>query len=277
MIRLRSLIVAMLIGLLAINFSFAAEEAKEAAKEVKPLKVLLVLGGCCHDYAKQKDILKAGLEKRANVVVEIAYDPDKGTKHLNPVYEKEEWAKGFDLVIHNECSADVKDMDIVKRILKPHAEGTPGVVLHCGMHSYRTQGWNDPKTPTPWQEFLGLQSTSHRRQLPIEINYVDKQHPVTIGLANWTTINEELYNNTAGKLLDTAHALARGKQGKDDDIVTWVNVYEKKARVFATTLGHNNDTVADDRYLELVTRGLLWSCHKLNDDGTPMTGYGPKK
>ena len=34
--------------------------------------------------------------------------------------------------------------------------------------------------------------------------------------------------------------------------------------MFSTTVGDNNDTVADARYLDLVTRGLLWSCDKLN-------------
>ena len=33
-------------------------------------------------------------------------------------------------------------------------------------------------------------------------------------------------------------------------------------RVFSTTLGHNTATVGDDRYLELVTRGLLWAVGK---------------
>ena len=36
------------------------------------------------------------------------------------------------------------------------------------------------------------------------------QHPITHGMANWKTINEELYNSAAGKLHDTAdfnHAL----------------------------------------------------------------------
>ena len=93
-------------------------------------------------------------------------------------------------------------------------------------------------------------------------------------LADWKTINEELYNNTQGKLLDTATPLARGKQlskdraGKekvDDTIVAWTNIYNKKARVFATTLGHNNDTVKDAKYLDLVTRGLLWSVDKLDE------------
>jgi hypothetical protein len=27
-------------------------------------------------------------------------------------------------------------------------------------------------------------------------------------------------------------------------------------------------------YLDLVTRGLLWACEKINEDGTPKAGYG---
>src|SRR5947209_4914374 len=39
----------------------------KAAAAPKPLKVLLITGGCCHDYATQKDILKKGITERANV------------------------------------------------------------------------------------------------------------------------------------------------------------------------------------------------------------------
>ena len=73
--------------------------------------------------------------------------------------------------------------------------------------------------------------------------------------------------------MDTAHPLARGKQtfkraGREttnDLVVVWTNEYSGKAKVFATTLGHNNETVGDARYLDLVTRGLLWSVGKLDD------------
>src|SRR6476646_9525733 len=51
-----------------------------AADAPAPLRVLLITGGCCHDYAKQKDILKAELEKRANVVVDQIHTDDKSTK-----------------------------------------------------------------------------------------------------------------------------------------------------------------------------------------------------
>jgi type 1 glutamine amidotransferase len=98
---------------------------------------------------------------------------------------------------------------------------------------------------------------------------VEKQHPITRTLSDWTTIKEELYNNI--KVFDTAKPIARGKQivkqrdGTEkevDYVVAWTNDYEK-ARVFNTTIGHNNETVSDDRYLDLVTRGLLWACDKL--------------
>jgi type 1 glutamine amidotransferase len=257
---------------LVVAMCGAAGFAAAPADEAKPIRALLVIGGCCHDYKKQKDILTQGISSRANVQWAISYDPDTGTKHLNPIYEKEHWAQGFDVVVHDECCADVKDLKVIDHILEPHRAGLPGVVLHCGMHCYRSEGF--PKA-TPWFEFTGLASTGHGPQAPIEITFVDKQSPITKGMENWKTINEELYNNSAGKLHETAQALAKGKQtfktkdGKervDETIVAWTNTYNGKAKVFATTLGHNNETVADSRYLDLVTRGLLWSVGKLDKE-----------
>lgn len=251
--------------------SLTAPPATAAEPKVEPLRALLVLGGCCHDYNKQKDILAEGIARRAHVEVVAAYDPDTTNMHLNPVYAKPNWADGFDVVIHDECSSNVKDLAIIDRVLAPHREGLPAVLLHCGMHSYRSEGY--PAAVTPWFAFTGLQSTGHGPQAPIDINFVAESNSITKGLANWTTINEELYNNSAGKLLETASPLARGKQtarnreGEEttnDFVVVWTNDY-KGTKVFATTLGHNNQTVADARYLDLVTRGLLWSCGKLND------------
>ena len=56
----------------------------------------------------------------------------------------------------------------------------------------------------------------------------------------------------------------KGEEANNDYVVAWTNNYHG-TKVFATTLGHNNQTVGDPRYLDLVTRGLLWSCGKLND------------
>jgi type 1 glutamine amidotransferase len=229
----------------------------------KPIRALLVIGGCCHDYGKQKDIITKGISARANVQWVISYDPDTGTKHMNPIYGSADWAKNFDVIVHDECCADVKDMEIVNRILEPHRQGLPGVVLHCAMHSYRTPGW-DKKETTPWFEFTGLQTTGHGAQQPIALSFLEKDNPITKGQTDWSTIKEELYNNITGKLLETAQPLIRGKQGKSETIVAWTNNYMKKSKVFGTTLGHNNATVEDARYLDLLTRGLLWTMNKLD-------------
>jgi hypothetical protein len=249
-----------------------------------PIRVLLITGGCCHDYAAQKDILKKGLESRANIRVDQIHTADSSTHPPLAILGNADYAKGYDVVIHDECGSDISDPALVEGVLKPHRDGLPGVNLHCGMHSYRIGNPNDPVTPgTPhgfWFEYLGLQSSGHGPQEPIAIHFSDTQNPVAKGLADWTTIPEELYNNV--HVFNSAHAIAHGRQiikrnggeRTDDYVVVWTNEYgPKKTRVFSTTIGHNNATVADPRYLDLVSRGVLWATGHLNEDGTPAPGY----
>jgi type 1 glutamine amidotransferase len=279
--KLRSLLaLALLAGLTS---SLVAEQ--------KPLRVLVVAGGCCHDYANQKEILKKGIEARVNATVEVAYDPTKSTKPVFEIYKNPDWAKNFDVVVHDECAADITDQAYVANIVNAHRNGLPAVNLHCAMHSYR---WGNFKEPVKagadnasWYEMLGLQSTGHGPQQPIAIAYTDKESPIVKGLADWTTINEELYNNVQ---VLTAKGLANGtqkipekkdKKGKVTpaqevtSIVVWTNEFgPKKTRIFSTTIGHNNATVEDARYLDLVARGLLWSVGKLEADGKASAGFG---
>lgn len=247
------------------------------AESPKPLKVLLITGGCCHDYKTQKDILEDGLEARANIEITQIHSADGSVKPPLPIFGNPEYAKGFDLVIHDECAAGITDLATIDGVLKPHREdGIPAVNLHCAMHSYRFGDFKKPLEKGAdnghWYEYLGLHSTGHGPQKPIDIHFTEKDSPITKGLEDWTTINEELYNNVA---VLTGQSLATGKQGDSEAVVVWTNFYgPKKTRVFSTTIGHNNGTVADDRYLDLVTRGLLWACSKLDKDGKPLAGYG---
>lgn len=257
----------------------------DAQERPAPLRALLVLGGCCHDYAAQKEILKAGIEARANVVVEFSYTDDSSTKPPLPILGNADYAKGYNLVIHDECAADVNDPKLVEAVLAPHRAGLPAVNLHCAMHSYRTAAnVNKPvqqgTADSLWFDFLGIHSSGHGPQKPIAIVYTDPAHPITAGLEGWTTINEELYNNIDVRA--GAHALARGTQEPNtrpnftESTLAWTHEYgDQKARVFSLTLGHNNGTVEDARYLDLVTRGVLWACGKLQDSGAPAAGYGP--
>jgi len=157
--------------------------ASNPAGFAAPLRVLLITGGCCHDYARQKDILKKGIEERANVVVDQIHTDDSSTHPPLAILGKEDYAKGYDAVIHDECAADVSDPTKIEAVLKPHRDGLPGVNLHCAMHSYRVGDPNDPVTlGTPhglWFEYLGLQSSAHGPQEPIAIHFVDQASPLS--------------------------------------------------------------------------------------------------
>jgi len=241
----KALVLALLAGVLPLH----AE---------KPLKALLIAGGCCHDYAKQHEVIAKGIQSRANVQVDVIWTDDKSSNPPLPLYEKADWAKGYDIIIHDECAASMNNKETLTRILDAH-KTIPSIQLHCAMHSFRTG-------EDRWFKRLGLQSNSHGPQEPIAITFVDKEHPITKTLADWTTIKEELYNNV--NLFD-AHPLAMGKQIVKDKaveyIVAWTNEKDG-ARSFSTTIGHNTETVADARYLDLITRGLLWACDKLTPD-----------
>ncbi|MCX6955700.1 MAG: ThuA domain-containing protein, partial [Verrucomicrobia bacterium] len=173
-----------------------------------------------------------------------------------------------------------------------HLAGIPGVNLHCSMHSYRVaKDYARPLAPgtpgTPWFDYLGLQSSGHGPQQPISITFAASGSPITKGLENWTTINEELYNNVQPPTVFPGHrSLATGKQtvtAKDgtksdkESVIVWTNEFgPKKTRVFSTTIGHNNATVNDPRYMELVTRAVLWATGKLDASGKAVAGYGPQ-
>jgi type 1 glutamine amidotransferase len=280
--------------LLTLGVTAAIFLAQAADSAVKPLRVLIVAGGCCHEYDKQTITLKEGIEARLNAIVDVAYNPDTTTSATFEIYKAKDWAKDFDVIVHDECSASVTDPAYVNTILEAHKAGKPAVNLHCAMHSYRWGNFKEPVAAgadnSRWYEFIGIQSTAHGPKEPISVTFTDKTHPITQGLADWTTMNEELYNNVqilGAKALATGVQIVPPKAKKGEKpapdakpteataVVAWTNEYgPNKTRVFSTTLGHYTETVADARYLDLVTRGLLWATGHINENGQAEPGYG---
>ena len=111
------ILLASLVWVLTIAF------ALPGMAQDKKLKALLVTGGCCHEYAKQAQILTKGISARIDIEWTIVNQGGTTTNTKIPLYENKDWAKGYDIVIHNECFAGVKDVEWVEGILKPHREG----------------------------------------------------------------------------------------------------------------------------------------------------------
>jgi type 1 glutamine amidotransferase len=260
---------------LALLLAVAAAALLPAHAEdaAKPLRALMVCGGCCHDYEAQKKILSEGISARANVEWTIVHEGipspgDDGRKHRISIYEKPNWWAGYDIVVHNECFGAVDDNAFIEGITAAHLAGVPAVMLHCSSHSYRAG------TTDEWRKVVGITSRSHEKNRDLDVQVINATHPVMKGFpATWLDPKDELYKNE--KVWETATPLAKayGEDTKQDHVCIWVNVYHD-ARVFSTTLGHSNETMSAPVYLDLVTRGLLWACGKLKDDGTPAAGYG---
>jgi uncharacterized protein len=244
-----------------------------AARAVEPIHALLITGGCCHDYEKQKTILTEGISARANVTWEILYEGGDansgGTRnHRMSIYEKPDWTKGFDVIVHNECFGDVTNTNFVNHIAEAHYAGVPAVVIHCAIHSYRHAKTDE------WRKLLGVSSYNHEDARLFKVININPEHPVMKGFpATWQDPEkDELYRIM--KLWPDCVPLAKGiGVTNTPNVCVWVNNYGK-ARVFGTTLGHGDKTMGSDTYLDLVTRGLLWACGKLDDNGLATPGYG---
>jgi type 1 glutamine amidotransferase len=228
-----------------------------ADKNSKPLRALLITGGCCHNYEFQAEAIKGAVAKHTPVEWTVVNEGGKGTEAMIPLYDNPDWAKGYDVVVHNECFANTKDHAYIRKITGAHKAGAPGVVIHCAMHTYRATDIDD------WREFLGVTSRRHDHQSNYAVKKLEAKHPILKGMPdNWITPKDELY--VIEKLWPKAKALATSKSEKDgkDHPVIWTNQYGK-ARVFGTTYGHSDDTFRDPVFLEYLSRGIRWAAGRL--------------
>ena len=223
----------------------------------KPLRALLITGGCCHNYAFQTQQLTNAVAKLTATEWTVVKDGGNGTRAEISLYTTPDWAKGFDVVVHNECFADTTNQLYIRKITSVHKAGVPAVVIHCAMHTYRSAVIDD------WREFLGATSRHHDHQSKYPVKLVEPGHPILKGVSdNWVTPMDELY--IIEKLWPNAKALATSVSEKDGKTypAVWINQYGK-ARVFGTTYGHSDDMWRDENFLTLVSRGTLWAAGRL--------------
>ena len=241
------------------------------AQQARPIRALYVTGGGFHDFTAQKQIVPPGIAARTNIVWTIDHTADTSTKMLIPRHQTTAWADSFDVVVYNLSFSYVVDPQWIERIAHAHRDkGVAAVILHGATHSYRRS------TTDAWRELMGAASMRHdtQREFP-RLERLVADNPILKGLPKeWGPGSDELYNIDRTWPTTTPLVQAWSIEGEKHHPVVWTNTYGK-AKVFVTTMGHNNRTMSDPVYLDLVTRGLLWTVGKLAADGTPVAGYGP--
>ncbi len=223
----------------------------------EPIKILLITGGCCHDYDYQTTAMMEAFEElKVPASWKVVNEGGKGTRAEIEFYNDPNWAKGYDVVIHNECFADTINEKYIRQITNVHKQGVPAVVIHCAMHTYRASKIDD------WREFLGVTSRRHDHQSKYPVKIVAVDHPIMKGISSdWVTPMDELY------IIETvwpkATVLATSNSEKDGSShpVMWTNLYGQ-ARVFGTTYGHSNETFADKNFRRALVQGIQWAAGK---------------
>jgi uncharacterized protein len=229
---------------------FAAPEGK---KEEKALKVLIVTGGCCHDYEFQSAAMIEGIAKHAKVDFTLVNEGGKGTDAQIALYDDPEWAKPYDVVIHNECFASTRDEAYIRKITDAHKSGTPAVVVHCAMHTYRAAKIDD------WREFLGITSEQHEHQSKYPVKVVKPEHPAMKDFpTDWITPMDELYIVKKVWPKTTVLATSKSEKNGEEHAVIWANDFHG-TRVFGTTYGHTNDTFSDPVFIKLLADAVVWA------------------
>jgi type 1 glutamine amidotransferase len=240
---------------ICLSFGIFTNVSKAADPD---LSILLITGGCCHDYSFQteaikKTVAKQGVKARWKVVNEGG----RGTKAQIALYDDPKWADGYDVVLHNECFANTKDADYIRKITTAHKNGANAVVIHCAMHTYRAAKIDD------WRKMLGVTSRRHEHQSKYGVRPVADKHPIMKGFpAKWTTPKDELYVIDHVWPQTTILAVSTSERSKKQHPVFWTNQYEK-SRVFGTTYGHANATFKDPVFINALGRGILWAAGKL--------------
>lgn len=244
-----------------------------------PLKAVMYVGGCCHDYKKTPAMLAEKIAELANITIDIRLM--NTAEEMKAAFHDPKFGQGFDVIIYDICFGEKwKDGDY-DPALKVAADGKPAVFIHCAMHTYRAP--RDVSAPDfmerdaivdqKWHALAGMDTRVHDKYAPFSTTKVARDHPILKTFPdNWKTAGDELYNTV--KLMPTATPLLQAKSAASGKThtVAWVNHYGKSA-VFGTTLGHDGKTCDDPDYHKLLASGLLWVCDKLSADGKPLAGY----
>lgn len=245
------------LSLLLVSLLLVASARSGSATATAPVRALLITGGCCHNYPFQTQQFTNAMAKLAKVEWTVVMDGGTGTRAEIPLYDQPDWAKGYDVVVHNECFADTTNSVYMRKITDAHKTGVPAVVIHCAMHTYRAADIDD------WREFLGVTSKRHDHQSKYPVKLVDPANPILKGIAtNWVTPLDELY--IIEKVEPNTKPLATSVSERDGKTypVIWTNQYGN-GRVFGTTYGHSDDMWRDENFLQLVSQGTLWAAGRL--------------
>ncbi|MDO5581942.1 MAG: ThuA domain-containing protein [Planctomycetia bacterium] len=245
-------------ALLAGSFVFCTLFASTAfAQTIKPIRILLVVGGHGYDKPNLHKMLK---EMPGAVLTEISLPESQDL--LKPGLEK-----NYDVVVFHDQSRFPLSDSQKKNMEDLWANGMPTVMLHHALISHNDFPFMRDLFGCAYLvkplEINGTKYPASSYFKPTDVPFIikDKDHPITRGISDFT-INDEVFD---GLYLNPGiHVLAETDHAKSCKPIVFIWKY-KKSSVFAMLQGHDGHAFNDPNYRKFLYQGINFITQTVNN------------
>jgi putative heme-binding domain-containing protein len=224
----------------------ATSESKPIAKKSSNggIRTLIVGGGSSHDFEKwfhQADTATLERDGFANVDY---------TEDLNSIPSRLSETDVLYL-----CTNNPMDNEQVRKSIFDFVNSGKGLVLvHPGLW-YNWKNWSEYNA-----KLVGGGTHSHDRYQKFEFHVIDKDHPVTQGVAETFALSDELYHFETDPNGTPIQVLAQANlPGSDKSYPNlWITQYPK-GRIVCLALGHDAGAHNNPNYQMILRNALKWA------------------
>jgi len=232
--------------------ALAASASAPLAAEPKKLLVVSVTKGFRHDSipTAERVLEQIGKSSGAYTVDYARTDADLAAKMTTAALAS------YDGVVFASTTGDLPLPDR-QGFLDWIASGKAFIGIHAATDTF-------PGFP-PYIAMIGGQFLSHGAQVKVDLLVQDPDHPATKGMANPTSVFDEIYLIKKFDKAKTHTLVALDKQPNEGTPGFFPLVWTRehgKGRVFYTALGHREDVLEADWFKKQLTGGILWAFGK---------------
>jgi type 1 glutamine amidotransferase len=227
----------------------------------EPIPTLLITGHNNHNWQYTSRVHADTLEATGRFAVTITDDPARTLADAAALAPYRLFVLDYNDIHDPRRWGEAAERNFVAAV-----EGGVGVVaIHAANNAFR--GWAD------YERMLGLMwrdGTGHGRVHEFGVEWVDRDHPITRGMAEFTT-RDELYHDLVNSQNARYSLLARamsssesGGSGKHEPMA--FTLAFGRGRVFATPLGHvwvnaedTKSSITTPGFRTLLVRGAEWA------------------
>ncbi len=233
---------------------FSMTFLNQCSKNKEKTKVLIITGG--HDFEKQAfyDVFRSF----SNIDFDTIFQPEANNVYASDSIDKYDVLVFYDMV--QEITEQQKN-DFIKMLNK----GKGILFLHHSLASY--QKWSDfgeiiggryLLQPIEKDGVIFMPASDYKHDQEIPVKVVDREHPVTRGITDFT-IHDETYGNivTTGSI----HPLMRTDHPLNGKNIAWANEWGN-SKIIYLQLGHDHFAFGNPNFRKIVDQSIVWLAGK---------------